>query len=135
MGGLGLLSSRPPVVSTPQLQIQADLKGKRKAEGGDDSVGRKRTDIGEGDVDSRLDKKKLDEVLSGKAATYGGKPVTEEEMGKLHSSDTHHHCTDTSDRQQRRTGCRRVKGSRIRWRSLAARSCSQCNTPTYTIHP
>lgn len=64
-------------------------KGKRKADRQDDDEsdlastrGGKRT-VGEGDVDSRLDKKKLDDVLSGKAVAFGGKPVSEEEMGKF----------------------------------------------------
>ena len=63
----------------------ADKKGKRKAVEEDDG-GRKRV-VGEGDIDKRLDKAKLDEVLSGKAKSYAGKQVTEEDMGKfLHFS-------------------------------------------------
>lgn len=69
-----------------QLKLEEELagKGKRKAEREDEDSSRsgKRT-IGEGDVDSRLDKKKLDDVLSGKDVAFGGKPVTEEEMGKF----------------------------------------------------
>ena len=62
----------------------ADKKGKRKAVEEDDG-GRKRV-VGEGDIDKRLDKSKLEEVLSGKAKSYAGKQVTEEDMGKLFAS-------------------------------------------------
>jgi hypothetical protein len=128
-GGLGLLSSRPPA-EVPQLQIQAaDPKGKRKAEDNGDGAGRKRTDIGEGDVDKRLDKKKLEAALSGKNETYGGKPVTEEELGtSLISYRRRTSCgTDGSFLWQRRTGCRRVRDSRTRWRTLGATSCYRCS--------
>lgn len=40
-------------------------------------------ELGEGDVDARLDRKKLDDVLKGKSSTFGGAPVTEEEMGRF----------------------------------------------------
>lgn len=85
-GGLGLLTARAGEAerekSMLQLRAEEDArtgKGKRKAVD-EDEGGRKRA-VGEGDVDKRLDKAKLDEVLKGKSETFGGKPVTEEEMG------------------------------------------------------
>ena len=91
-GGLALLTSRAEAEEQTKSMLQlkteenaaADKKGKRKAVEEDDG-GRKRV-VGEGDIDKRLDKSKLEEVLSGKAKSYAGKQVTEEDMGKLFAS-------------------------------------------------
>lgn len=85
-GGLGLLTARAGEAerekSMLQLRAEEDArtgKGKRKAV--DEEEGGRKRAVGEGDVDKRLDRDKLDEVLKGKSETFGGKPVTEEEMG------------------------------------------------------
>lgn len=83
-GGLGLLTSRAEEDRKSAAQLQVDAiesgKGKRKALDESDGAGRKKY-IGEGDVDQRLDKDKLDEILRGKSQSFAGKPTTEEEMG------------------------------------------------------
>ena len=88
-GGLALLTSRAEADEQAKSMLQlkteenaaADKKGKRKAVE-EDEGGRKRV-VGEGDIDKHLDKTKLDEVLSGKAKSYAGKQVTEEDMGSF----------------------------------------------------
>jgi pre-mRNA-processing factor SLU7 len=78
-----LTSSSAPTKSLSQLHTDSqDQSKKRKALDTSDGAGRKRIELGEGDVDERLDKGKLKDVLEGKSGgEFGGKPVSEEEMG------------------------------------------------------
>jgi hypothetical protein len=72
-------------------EARGEGKGKRKATLDElDGAGRKRGTVGEGDVDSRIDKAKLAAALSGNAVnTYVGKEVSEEDMGTSILSPRH----------------------------------------------
>ncbi|KAI5474367.1 pre-mRNA-processing factor SLU7 [Pseudohyphozyma bogoriensis] len=86
-GGLGLLDGKMEEQKS-LMQLKAEKaeeenrpgKGKRKALELDEGAGRKRIDLGEGDVDGKLDRKKLDDILKGKGGDRANKEVTEEDM-------------------------------------------------------
>ncbi|KAK4698380.1 pre-mRNA-processing factor SLU7, partial [Phenoliferia sp. Uapishka_3] len=80
-GGLGLLTDKVTIAAREKTMVQ--LKEEEIAAG--KVAARKerneKSTIGEGDVDGRLDKRKLEDALKGRGENFGGKPVTEEEMG------------------------------------------------------
>lgn len=102
-------------------------KGKRKATLDEsDGAGRKRI-VGEGDVDSRIDRAKLEAALKGNAvSTYVGKEVTEEDMGTLPLFPCVPLTKLTISIEQKRIGCSAISGRMTRWLRLGRMNCCPC---------
>lgn len=128
-GGLALLTDRAVAREKTVVELKAEQDAAAKGAKSGKAARGEKVALGEGDVDARLDPKKLEDALKGTSKTFGGAPVTEEEMGEcflfwfcLLESGTY---VAPSCLQRRTSGLGRWR-STTRWRTWLGRSCCRC---------